>query len=86
MVPVVSRADGAPRLGPPHGPARRVSTVPSGSQTIRITRSPSAIWEAITTHRQLDDAALARVGISPEIIRLSIGIEHIDDIDQALDA
>lgn len=45
---------------------------------------------ASTTHRQLDAAALATVGISPEMIRLSIGLEHIDDIiediDQALDA
>jgi O-acetylhomoserine/O-acetylserine sulfhydrylase-like pyridoxal-dependent enzyme len=58
----------------------------SGSQTIRITSSPSAIREAIPTHRQLDDAAVARVGISPAMIRLSIGLEHIDDIGQALDA
>jgi O-acetylhomoserine (thiol)-lyase len=45
---------------------------------------------ASTTHRQLDSAALAQVGISPEMIRLSVGIEHIDDIiediDQALGA
>jgi O-acetylhomoserine (thiol)-lyase len=45
---------------------------------------------ASTTHRQLDGPALARVGISPDMIRLSIGLEHIDDIiddiDQALDA
>jgi len=45
---------------------------------------------ASTTHRQLDAAALARVGISPDMVRLSIGLEHIDDIiadiDQALDA
>ena len=45
---------------------------------------------ASTTHRQLDAAALASVGIPPEMIRLSIGIEHIDDIiddiDQALGA
>jgi O-acetylhomoserine (thiol)-lyase len=45
---------------------------------------------ASTTHRQLDAAALAQVGISPEMIRLSVGIEHVDDIiediDQALAA
>jgi len=45
---------------------------------------------ASTTHRQLDSEALARVGVAPETIRLSIGIEHvddlIDDIDQALGA
>jgi O-acetylhomoserine (thiol)-lyase len=45
---------------------------------------------ASTTHRQLDSEALARVGVAPETIRLSIGIEHVDDliadIDQALGA
>jgi O-acetylhomoserine (thiol)-lyase len=45
---------------------------------------------ASTTHRQLDQAALERVGIPPEMIRLSIGLEHIDDIiediDQALES
>lgn len=43
---------------------------------------------ASTTHRQLSPEALAVVGVAPEAIRLSIGIEHvddlIDDIDQAL--
>jgi O-acetylhomoserine (thiol)-lyase len=45
---------------------------------------------ASTTHRQLDAAALEQVGISPEMVRLSVGLEHIDDlvedIDQALGA
>jgi O-acetylhomoserine (thiol)-lyase len=45
---------------------------------------------ASTTHRQLSPEALALVGVTPEMIRLSIGIEHvddlIDDIDQALRA
>lgn len=43
---------------------------------------------AETTHRQLNDAELKSAGVSPEMVRLSIGIEHIDDliadIDQAL--
>ena len=43
---------------------------------------------ASTTHRQLDAAALERVGVTPDMIRLSVGLEHIDDlledIDQAL--
>ena len=47
-----------------------------------------AIHPAATTHRQLSDEELVKVGIRPETIRLSIGIEHIDDIiadiDQAL--
>ncbi|MGA3353926.1 MAG: O-acetylhomoserine aminocarboxypropyltransferase/cysteine synthase family protein [Acidimicrobiales bacterium] len=45
---------------------------------------------ASTTHRQLSPEALALVGVAPETIRLSIGIEHVDDliadIDQALSA
>jgi O-acetylhomoserine (thiol)-lyase len=45
---------------------------------------------ASTTHRQLSPEELALVGVAPETIRLSIGIEHIDDliedIDQALGA
>ncbi|HXW55881.1 MAG TPA: aminotransferase class V-fold PLP-dependent enzyme [Candidatus Cybelea sp.] len=35
---------------------------------------------ASTTHRQLAPDEQARVGVSPEMIRLSVGIEHIDDI------
>lgn len=45
---------------------------------------------ASTTHRQLSPEAQAIVGVSPEMLRLSIGLEHIDDliedIDQALAA
>ncbi len=45
---------------------------------------------ASTTHRQLDAAALEKADIPPEMIRLSVGLEHIDDIiediDQALEA
>ena len=40
---------------------------------------------ASTTHRQLNDEELRRAGISPDMIRLSIGIEHIDDIIDDLD-
>jgi O-acetylhomoserine (thiol)-lyase len=35
---------------------------------------------ASTTHRQLTAEEQLRVGVTPEMIRLSIGIEHIDDI------
>jgi len=49
-----------------------------------------AAHPASTTHRQLNDAELAAAGVSPDMIRLSIGIEHIDDIladlEQALAA
>lgn len=32
------------------------------------------------THRQMNDVQLAEAGVSPGMIRLSVGIEHIDDI------
>ncbi|MGH9705763.1 MAG: O-acetylhomoserine aminocarboxypropyltransferase/cysteine synthase family protein [Candidatus Acidiferrales bacterium] len=44
---------------------------------------------ASTTHRQLTPEEQAKAGVTPEMIRLSVGIEHIDDIledlGQALD-
>jgi O-acetylhomoserine (thiol)-lyase len=39
-----------------------------------------ACHPASTTHRQLNEAELAKAGVSQDMIRLSIGIEHIDDI------
>lgn len=49
-----------------------------------------ACHPASTTHRQLDPEEMLKAGVNEELIRLSIGIEHIDDIladlTQALDA
>ena len=49
-----------------------------------------ACHPATTTHRQLDEASMKAAGVTPDMVRLSIGIEHIDDIlediDQALQA
>ena len=46
------------------------------------------IHPASTTHRQLDDAQQRAAGVLPDMVRMSVGIEHIDDIlwdiDQAL--
>ncbi|MEQ9451325.1 MAG: aminotransferase class I/II-fold pyridoxal phosphate-dependent enzyme [Pseudomonadales bacterium] len=39
-----------------------------------------ACHPASTTHRQLNEEEQRAVGVSPEAIRLSVGIEHIDDI------
>ena len=39
-----------------------------------------ACHPATTTHRQLNDAELATAGVSADMVRLSVGIEHIDDI------
>ncbi len=46
------------------------------------------IHNASTTHSQLNDEELRAAGVAPEMVRVSVGIEHIDDIladlDQAL--
>ena len=39
-----------------------------------------ACHPASTTHRQLNPAELARAGVSVDMVRLSVGIEHIDDL------
>ena len=49
-----------------------------------------ACHPASTTHRQLSPQELARAGVSEDLVRISVGIEHIDDIindvSQALEA
>jgi len=49
-----------------------------------------ACHPASTTHRQMSPDEQRRAGVTPEMIRLSVGIEHVDDIiadlHQALDA
>ena len=49
-----------------------------------------ACHPASTTHRQLNEAEQAKAGVKPEMIRLSVGIEAIEDLladlDQALNS
>jgi O-acetylhomoserine (thiol)-lyase len=49
-----------------------------------------ACHPASTTHRQLSADEQRKAGVTPEMIRLSVGIEHVEDIiadlDQALAA
>jgi len=49
-----------------------------------------ACHPASTTHRQMSAEEQRKAGVRPEMIRISVGIEHVDDIladlDQALDA
>ncbi|PHV25378.1 O-acetylhomoserine aminocarboxypropyltransferase [Janthinobacterium sp. BJB426] len=49
-----------------------------------------ATHPASTTHRQLNPEELAKAGVSEDMLRLSVGIEHIDDLredlEQALNA
>jgi O-acetylhomoserine (thiol)-lyase len=48
------------------------------------------IHPASTTHQQLDEAALQAAGVTPEFIRVAVGLEHITDLqadfDQAMNA
>ncbi len=50
----------------------------------------SVLHPASTTHRQLTDEQLVDAGITPDLVRLSVGIENIEDIladiEQALEA
>jgi O-acetylhomoserine (thiol)-lyase len=49
-----------------------------------------ACHPASTTHRQLNENELSLAGVSEDMVRISVGIEHIhdiiEDISQALDA
>ena len=49
-----------------------------------------ACHPASTTHRQLNEDELKSAGVSADLVRLSIGIEHVSDIkadiEQALEA
>ncbi len=50
--------------------------------------STCVLHPASSTHRQLTDEQLCEAGITPGMVRLSVGVEHVDDIiadlDQAL--
>jgi O-acetylhomoserine (thiol)-lyase len=44
------------------------------------------IHPASTTHQQLSDAEQKDSGVTPDLVRVSVGIEHIDDIKADFDA
>jgi O-acetylhomoserine (thiol)-lyase len=44
-----------------------------------------ACHPATTTHRQLLPEEMKKAGVSEDMVRLSIGIEHIDDIIEDID-
>lgn len=66
--------------------ARRVvDNVRLFSQLANVGDAKSLIIHpASTTHSQLSDEDQRKAGLQPELIRLSIGLEHIDDIIDAL--
>ena len=73
------------------GGARFLDALKLVTRLVNIGDAKSlATHPASTTHRQLNDEELAKAGVKPDMVRLSIGIEHIDDIladiEQALAA
>jgi O-acetylhomoserine (thiol)-lyase len=44
-----------------------------------------ACHPASTTHRQMSRDEQARAGVTPEMLRLSVGIDHVDDLIEDLD-
>ncbi|MFT5589539.1 MAG: O-acetylhomoserine (thiol)-lyase [Bradyrhizobium sp.] len=82
-----SADQGAPR----EAGARVLDALQLFTRLVNIGDAKSlATHPASTTHRQLDPAELKKAGVSEDMLRLSVGIEHIDDLladlDQALDA
>ncbi|HEX9006602.1 MAG TPA: PLP-dependent transferase, partial [Bacteroidota bacterium] len=43
------------------------------------------IHPASTTHQQLSDAEQREAGVTPDLVRVSVGLEHIDDIIEDFD-
>ena len=70
--------------------ARYIDALQLVTRLVNIGDAKSlACHPASTTHRQLNEEELAKAGVSVDMVRLSVGIEHVDDIiadlAQALD-
>ena len=81
---------GAPGQGRVQG-ARFLDALQLFTRLVNIGDAKSlATHPASTTHRQLSPEELAQAGVGEDTVRLSVGIEHIDDLladlDQALAA
>ncbi len=73
------------------GGARFIDALKLFTRLVNIGDAKSlACHPATTTHRQLSAEELASAGVSEDMVRLSVGLEHIDDLTadlaQALDA
>ncbi|MFO1221055.1 MAG: O-acetylhomoserine aminocarboxypropyltransferase/cysteine synthase family protein [Burkholderiaceae bacterium] len=85
-------ASGLLAFGVKGGPERGVRFIESAqfmSHLVNIGDTRTLISHpASTTHRQLDEQQQKAAGVLPDMIRISVGLEHIDDIvwdiDQAL--
>lgn len=76
-------------IGPRAAGAKVLDAVKLFTRLVNIGDSRSLITHsASTTHRQLSAEELKKAGVSEDMLRLSIGLEHIDDLltdlDQAL--
>nr|WP_320131364.1 aminotransferase class I/II-fold pyridoxal phosphate-dependent enzyme [uncultured Holophaga sp.] len=66
--------------------ARLIDSIPLFSHLANVGDAKSLIIHpASTTHSQLTDEQQIAGGLAPDLVRLSIGIEHIDDILEALE-
>ena len=75
--------------GGAEGGAKFIDALELFTRLVNIGDAKSlACHPATTTHRQLSPEELIKTGVSDDLVRLSVGIEHIDDllfdIDQAL--
>lgn len=75
---------GVVAFGPKGGSAAAKKVIDSIKLTTLVTHvgdlRSHMLHPASTTHRQLDDEALVKAGVRPNLIRFSVGIEDIDDI------
>lgn len=71
-------------FGPKGGKAKAEKFMDSlklACQVIHVADARTCVLHpASTTHRQLSDEALVETGIKPELIRVSVGLENIEDI------
>jgi len=76
----------APGQNPREAGARFLDALQLFTRLVNIGDAKSlATHPASTTHRQLSPAELDQAGVGEDTVRLSLGIEHIDDLRQDLD-
>lgn len=74
------------KAGGREGGARFLDALQLFTRLVNIGDAKSlATHPASTTHRQLNAQELAAAGVSEDMVRLSLGIEHIDDLLEDLD-
>lgn len=68
------------------GGARFIDALRLFTRLVNIGDAKSlACHPATTTHRQLSESELASAGVSEDMVRLSVGLEHIEDLKADLD-